>query len=116
MESEQKTPFNRRAVLSVILALLTVISFCVGVAPIPLTSLICYPPAVLLGLASLWTGAAALREMRQTGERGRRLAVISLGSVGLIILTILFFTTLMILLFPYAVDTLRELWNQIHLS
>ena len=116
MESKPPTPFNRQAIFSVALAVLTLISFCVGVAPIPLSSLICYPSTVLLGLASVWTGAAALREMRQTSERGRRLAWISLWSVSLMLLTILCLTTLMILLFPYAVDTLRVWWHQIHLS
>ena len=116
MESKPTSPLNRQAVFSAIFATLTLITFCIGVAPIPFTSLTCYPPAVLLGLASLWTGVAALREMRQTGERGRRLAWISLWSVGLMLLTILCLTTLMILLFPYAVDILRAWWNQIHLS
>ena len=116
MESKPTTPFNRQAIFSVVLAVLTLISFCVGVAPIPLSSLVCYPSAVLLGLASLWMGAAALREMRQTGERGRRLALVSLWSVGFINLAILCFTTIMILLFPYLVDTLRAWWNQIHYS
>jgi hypothetical protein len=59
MDVQPQPPLNTRAVLSFLLAVLTVISFCIGVAPIPLTALVCYPAAILLGLASLWMGSTA---------------------------------------------------------
>lgn len=116
MEMQPKSPTNRRAVLSLLFAVLTILSFCVGAAPIPLTAVVCYPIAALLGMASLWMGATALREVRQNGERGRRVALVSLWIGGLVLLAILCFTTITIYLFPYFIDFLRQAWKQIPVS
>ena len=111
---EQPRPsFNTRAVLSLLFAVLTVISFCVGVAPIPLTSLICYPAALLLGGIALWTGWSSLREVRQNGGRGRRLALVGMWTGGLTLLAVLCFSAVAIALAPTLFDLLRQAWTQL---
>lgn len=112
MESSQPS-FNPRAVLSLLFAVLTVLSFCVGVAPIPLTSLICYPAALLLGGIALWLGWSSLREVRQNGGRGRRLALIGMWTGGLTLLAVLCFSAVAIALAPTIFDLLRQAWTQL---
>ena len=112
MESEPTIPFNRPAIGSAVLAVLTVILFCVGVAPIPLSSLVCYPFAALTGLASLWMGVVGLRQVRQTGERGRRLAWIGVWSGGVVILAILCAMAVSIALYPTMAEFIRQMLNQ----
>lgn len=114
--TEAKPPFNTRAALSALFAVLTALSFCVGAAPIPLTALVCYPAAVLLGAVSLWTGWIGLQEIRQRGGRGRRLALIGLWAGGVIILAVLCFSAISIVLFPSLFDYLRQVWEQVSVS
>lgn len=116
MDMQPRSPLNSRAILSFLLAALTVISFCIGVAPIPLTALVCYPAAILLGLASLWMGSTALREVRHKGERGRRLALVGMWSGGLVMLAVLVFVVISAMLFPYFLDYLRQVWEQLRVS
>ncbi len=112
MESPRPS-FNTRAVLSLLFAVLTVLSFCVGVAPIPLTSLICYPAALLLGGIALWTGWSSLREVRQNGGRGRRLALVGMWTGGLTLLAVLCFSAVAIVLAPTVFDLLHQAWIQL---
>lgn len=116
MDLQPRPPLNSRAILSFLLAALTVISFCIGVAPIPLTALVCYPAAILLGLASLWMGSTALREVRHKGERGRRLALVGMWSGGVVMLAVLVFVVISAMLFPYLLDYLRQVWEQLRIS
>ena len=73
---------NSRALLSLLLAVLALIFFCVGAAPLPLTALFCYPATVLLGVGALWSGITALREIRRTAEQGGLLAKIGVWIGG----------------------------------
>ncbi len=110
-EPFQSPPFNHNSIISFIAAILTVVLFCIGVVPIPLTALICYPVSLIAGIFALVTGLKALRQIRQTGESGRTLALISVWAGGVIILVILCIVTLGILLFPYIADFIRILWH-----
>jgi hypothetical protein len=40
---------NRGAVTSIVFAVLTILSLCIALAPIPLTGFICFPAAMVLG-------------------------------------------------------------------
>jgi hypothetical protein len=93
---ETALPTNRLAILSLVLAALTVLSFCVGAAPIPLTGWVCFPAAVLLGAAALGCGLVALRRIRSSGERGRGMALTGVWLGGLGILATLCMVTLTI--------------------
>jgi hypothetical protein len=107
----QSPSFNSNSIISFIAAILTVVLFCIGFIPIPLTALICYPVSLIAGIFALVTGMKALRQIRQTGESGRTLALISAWTGGVVILVMLFVLTLGILLFPYIADFIKILWH-----
>ncbi len=77
-EAPHLAPMNRSAVISIIAALLTVLSFCIAVAPIPLTGYVCYPAAALTGLVALITGLLSLAQISQSAENGRPYALIGI--------------------------------------
>ncbi len=97
-------PTNRNAVISLVSAVLTFLSFCIAVVPIPGTGWVCYPASLLSGLLALVTGVIALRQIRQTGEGGRRLAW---AALGLLALTLVAFLFVIVLLFE-ALRTLLQ--------
>jgi hypothetical protein len=82
--STQAAPHNRRAVISIVAAVLALLCFCGGIAPIPLTGFVCFPAAALLGLTAAVLGLSAVRQIRSSAERGRELALagVAVGSVG----------------------------------
>ena len=104
---------NRKALTGFITAVLTLVSFCAGLAPIPFLSIICYPASFLLGFLSLVLGLSALRQIRQNGEDGRTLALIAAWTGGITILATLCMVTAGILLWPYISDSIQQALNQI---
>ena len=111
-ESITPQPVNRRAILSLVLSIFALLSFCVGAAPIPLTALVCYPTSLLFGIAALWNGIPAIQQIRQQNERGRSLALIGIWVGTLTILFVLCAVTLFVLLWPYVSEFIQETWNQ----
>jgi hypothetical protein len=107
------TSINRLALVSFLLAGLTFASFCLGLAPIPLTAWVCYPAALLLGSAALVTGLLALRQVRARGERGRRLALFSVWVGILTFFAVLFFSALTVVLYYYGAEALKSIWFQL---
>ena len=105
-------PTNRLSLLSFLSAFLTIASFCVGFAPIPMTAWVCYPSAVLLGMVALASGFTSLRQVRASGEKGRALALIGIWTGVLSILAVLCFTTLTVYFIYYGVDYLHNNWPQ----
>jgi hypothetical protein len=110
-EAYQSPPFNSNSIVGFIVAILTVVSFCIGLAPIPFTALICDPISLIAGTFALIIGIKALRQIRQTGESGRTLALISAWTGGVIIFATLCILTLGILLFPYLADFIKTHWH-----
>ena len=106
-------PINRKALLAFILSLLAVVAFCVGVLPIPFTALLCDPPGILAGVAAFLLGVRSLREIRQSGERGRALAMIAMWVSGLLTLLTLCFVISGILLWPHVVEFFQQIWSQV---
>ena len=106
-------PTNKLALLSFISAFFTFSSFCLGVAPIPLTAWVCYPVAILFALVSLFSGISSLSQVRISGEKGRALALIGIWTGVLTSLAVVCFTTLTILLFYYGADYVWSLLPQI---
>lgn len=107
-------PTNHLALVSLSAAILTIVSFCIGFAPfLPLTAMLCYPAAALLGLAALLTGVRSLRQMRLSGEDGRGLAWVGICTGSLSILAVVLFTTLTVLLLYFGIDSLQNAWPQI---
>ncbi len=79
-------PLNHSAVISVVAAILTALSFCTAVAPIPLTGYVCYPAAAVFGLVALISGVSALMQIRTTQEQGRTHALIGIwvGAIAVV--------------------------------
>ncbi|MEJ5223531.1 MAG: hypothetical protein WHV44_03675 [Anaerolineales bacterium] len=115
---------NRLALISLTFSALTVISFCIGWAPIPLTALVCYPVAVLGGLAAMLTGWMSLQRLAPGGRRWMAHTGLWIG--GLTISAVICFSTFSLLLlplawngfvqagqtvFPAAGDWLAQLWQ-----
>ena len=101
-------PNNRTAVISLIAALLTVVSFCTAVAPIPFTGYVCYPAAVLLGLIAFVTGVTSLGQIRATKAGGRPYALIGVWIGGIAVLATLCATALGFLLFPRIMGLIHQ--------
>lgn len=109
MNEPSPSPTNTLAVASLLAALLTVLSFCGGVAPIPLTGWVCFPAAIFFGLLALLTGVPALGQIRARGEAGRGMALIGAWTGGLTILA----TLCAITLSAVAVSALiNQIWQQ----
>ena len=77
---------NRTSIISFSSAILTLLSFCIAVAPIPFTGFLCFPAASLLGLAALATGLTSLRQIRSNGENGQLYAMLGISIGGLAML------------------------------
>jgi ribose/xylose/arabinose/galactoside ABC-type transport system permease subunit len=105
-------PTNRLSLISFLSAFLTVFSFCIGFAPIPMTAWVCYPAAVLLGIVALVTGFSSLRQVRASGEKGRAIALIGIWTGALSILAVICATTLTVLALYYGLDYLKTYWPQ----
>ena len=101
-------PVNRNAVISVIAGLLTLLSFCTAVAPIPLTGYVCYPAAVVLGLVALITGVRSLAQIRASREAGRAYAVIGISIGTLAVIATFCAAALGIVLFPKVVALIHQ--------
>ena len=103
------TSTNRRALLSLLLGMLSLLSFCIGAAPLPMSALFCYPSTVLLGIGALWTGITSLRQMRESAENGETLAKIGIWVGSLTILFVICATTVVIALTPFVIDFFQSL-------
>jgi len=104
---------NRLALVSLISATMTVLSFCVGFAPIPMTALFCYPFAALGGLVAMLTGWLALRQIRVGGEGGRWMAWAGLLAGGISLLAVICFSILTMTLFPILWNWVGQAWQSI---
>lgn len=105
---------NPLAILSLVTAILTLLSFCIGVAPfLPMTSLVCYPAAIVLGLTAMLSGIAALRRIRVSGENGRGMALAGAWIGGLTILALVCAVALTLSAFAaFIVAAVNQLWAQ----
>jgi uncharacterized membrane protein HdeD (DUF308 family) len=92
---------------SLIFAALTVIAFCIGFAPIPLTAVICYPSAILFGLMALISGAISLR--RGDNASAQWMAWVGLSVGALVIVIVICLTALTILFIPIIQDWLSQI-------
>jgi uncharacterized membrane protein HdeD (DUF308 family) len=103
---------NRNALYSFVAVLLTVLTFCIGLAPIPLTAIPCYPTSIFFGIVALVTGLKALRQIRTSGEKGRWLALTGVWLGALTMLAIVCATTLTFTLLPSFIEYLKQAWGQ----
>jgi len=104
---------NRAATGSLVYAILTLVSFCVGFSPLPFTSLICYPASLILACLAVTSGFTALRQIRRDGGAGRSLAWIGICLGGLTIAAVLCIGTLAAFFYPRVLDLMPYNWSQI---
>ncbi len=112
MIMSENTPLvstNRTAIISVISALFTLLSFCIAVAPIPLTGWVCFPAAGLTGLVAFAAGLISLRQIRSSGENGRNYALLGAWIGGLVTLASLCAVIVGILWLPVIANVIRQL-------
>ncbi|MEK6753234.1 MAG: DUF4190 domain-containing protein [Chloroflexota bacterium] len=96
---------NRHSIISLILGILTIVTFCGGfIIPIPFSSFVCAPASFLLGILALIYGMISLNQIRKHNESGRPMAWIGILSGGLIFLCILCMVIALISLFMFAPD------------
>ena len=101
-------PFNRKAIIGFLTAILALLALCAGLFPVPFTILLCYPPGLILGIISLALGLQARREIRQSNDSGQLLASIAVWSGGITIVTTLCLITAGILAYPYIAELIQQ--------
>ncbi len=114
IETTPISPFNRKSIIGFMTAMISLMALCAGLLPVPFTVILCYPPGIILGIASLILGLQAQREIRQSNESGRVLALISAWVGGLTIIAALCMITVGVLIYPYVSEFIQQLWQQIN--
>jgi len=73
-EEPGRSQLNNHSIISLLLGVLTFITFCIGWLPFPFTGMICFPVSLLLGILALIFGMISLSKIRRHNESGRPLA------------------------------------------
>ncbi|KXK15569.1 MAG: hypothetical protein UZ14_CFX002000591 [Chloroflexi bacterium OLB14] len=102
-------PVNKHSIISLILGILTALSFCTGVMPIPLTGFVCFPTSFVLGLSALIYGVISLRRIKKHNESGHSMAWIGIIIGGVIFFCILSVIVLFISLFLFAPNSIQPI-------
>ena len=108
IETSKIIPTNRNALISLIAAILTLLSFCIAVAPIPFTGYVCFPAAAIFGLVALVAGVTSLQQIRSSRENGRGYALIGVWIGGLAMVASACAIASGILLLPQIVNFIRQ--------
>lgn len=112
MESNEdfiSVTINKHAIISLILGILTLLSFCAGVMPIPLTGFVCFPASFVLGFVAVIYGLVSLNKMKKQNESGKPMAWIGIIVGGLIFFCILSIIILFVSLFMFAPDSIQPI-------
>ena len=88
-EEPRRSQLNNQSITSLLLGVLTFITFCIGWLPFPFTGLICFPASLLLGILALIFGLISLGRIRRHNESGRPLAWTGIIVGGFVILCML---------------------------
>jgi hypothetical protein len=108
-ETKPTLPTNRNAIISLAIGILTIVSFCIGAAPIPFTGYVCFPASLMFGIAALASGLVSLKQIRSSQENGRTLALIGAWIGGLAISAALCIAGLAILFLPTLLALIRQI-------
>lgn len=104
---------NRKALISFLAAVFSVLALCMGFLPVPFTVILCYPPGIVLGIVSLIYGMLGLREIRLYGKRGRRLALAAIWLGGFMLVAALCMFAAGIFLMPHFMEAVQEMWDKL---
>ncbi len=97
---------NTQSIISLVFGVLTALSFCAGLLPIPLTGWVCFPVSLVLGGAALIFGVASLNRIRRRNESGRPMAWIGIIIGGAVFLCVLCMVIAFASLFIFAPHSL----------
>jgi len=100
-------PTNKHSIISLILGILTILTFCGGLAPIPFTGFICFPSSFILGVLAIIYGIIALNRTRRDNESGRPMAWIGILVGGIIFLCMLAIVAAFIFFFIFHPHTFQ---------
>ena len=100
---------NRNAILSFVAGLLTLLSLCTAIIPIPFTGYVCFPGAAIWSIVAVASGLRSMQQLRSSGEKGFVLAGVGLGLGGLTVAAGLCLAAVGIVVWPRLVDALRPL-------
>ncbi|MEP7134172.1 MAG: DUF4190 domain-containing protein [Chloroflexota bacterium] len=114
IETTPVPPFNRKAIIGFIAAMIALLVLCIGLLPIPFTILFCYPPGIICGIAALVLGIQAQREIRQGSENGSLLAVIAVWIGAITISASICIITAGVMVYPYISEFMQQAWQNIH--
>jgi hypothetical protein len=98
-------PANNHSILSLVFGILTILSFCTGMIPFPLTSLICFPSSFLFGILALVFGTISLNRIHRQNESGSPMAWIGIILGGVVFLCVICMVVAFASLFIFAPDT-----------
>jgi hypothetical protein len=105
MESTDQSisqPLNTQSILSLVFGVLTILAFCMGVAPIPFTGFVCFPASLLLGILAILFGVVSLNTIPKQNESGRPMAWIGIAIGGLVFLCVLFAVFVIVFFLVFA--------------
>jgi hypothetical protein len=102
---------NRNAIVSFVAGLLTLLSLCTAVIPIPFTGYVCFPGAAVWSVVAVASGLRSIHQMRSSGERGTRLAGVGLALGGLTLSIGLCVVVVALAMWPRLVEVMRSLLN-----
>jgi hypothetical protein len=106
-EAASPSRTNRHSIISLVLGILTIVTFCGGfIIPIPFTSFVCAPASLLLGVLALIYGTISLNRIQQHNEAGRPMAWVGILSGGFIFLCVMCMVIALISLFMFSPDSL----------
>ena len=102
---------NRKALVSFISALLALLVICTGILPIPFAFLLCYPIGIVFGIASIMLGIKSQREIRESAESGRLLALLSVWIGGFALFAYACMVTAGAILLPRITEYIAQFIN-----
>jgi hypothetical protein len=80
---------NTQSILSLAFGTLTLLSFCMGVFPIPFTGFVCFPASLVFGSLALIFGALALNQIRRSNETGSPMAWAGIAIGGFVFICLM---------------------------
>jgi hypothetical protein len=99
-------PINNQSILSLVFGILTIVSFCTGMFPVPFTGFICFPTSFLLGILALVFGAVSLNRIRRQNESGSPMAWMGIILGGVIFLCVMCMIVAFASLFIFSPDSI----------
>jgi len=102
MDSNAPLPNNQQAVVSLTFALLTILSACGGLTPIPFTGFICFPLSFFFATLALLFGLIALAQLRHKTQAGSPMAWAGVIVGGFVFLCVACFALAFASLFFFA--------------